>query len=328
MPALNKEKPLSIIPGLCPYPIMQLPLGRIGERVSQVPKEKLISMVQTLFQGHDKRLIEELIEDLPNGWERFDDVALLPLNAFSHKKWNGIDHSSLWAEISNALNVNRLFRKGEITGERRESSTELLHGTNVDVERIEHGVKFVYRITECMFSQGNLNERKRMGDLDLSKEEILDLYAGIGYYTLPMLVRGNAKHVTATEWNPNALRDLRKGLERNGVNERCTVLEGDNRSHGSLLDTKFDRIILGLLPQAWDGLDTAMRALRSSGGILHVHGVASTKNPGEWENEVTRKLFKYGRSITKSGSLRIKSYAPFWDHRVLDIEVGPLSSDS
>ena len=328
MPALNKEKPLSIIPGLCPYPIMQLPLGRIGERVSQVPKEKLISMVQTLFQGHDKRLIEELIEDLPNGWERFDDVALLPLNAFSHKKWNGIDHSSLWAEISNALNVNRLFRKGEITGERRESSTELLHGTNVDVERIEHGVKFVYRITECMFSQGNLNERKRMGDLDLSKEEILDLYAGIGYYTLPMLVRGNAKHVTATEWNPNALRDLRKGLERNGVNERCTVLEGDNRSHGSLLDTKFDRIILGLLPQAWDGLDTAMRALRSSGGILHVHGVASTKNPEEWENEVTQQLFEYGRSITKSGSLRIKSYAPFWDHRVLDIEVGPLSSDS
>ena len=328
MPALNKEKPLSIIPGLCPYPIMQLPLGRIGERVSQVPKEKLISMVQTLFQGHDERLIEELIEDLPNGWERFDDVALLPLNAFSHKKWNGIDHSSLWAEISNALNVNRLFRKGEITGERRESSTELLHGTNVDVERIEHGVKFVYRITECMFSQGNLNERKRMGDLDLSKEEILDLYAGIGYYTLPMLVRGNAKHVTATEWNPNALRDLRKGLERNGVNERCTVLEGDNRSHGSLLDTKFDRIILGLLPQAWDGLDTAMRALRSSGGILHVHGVASTKNPEEWENEVTQQLFEYGRSITKSGSLRIKSYAPFWDHRVLDIEVGPLSSDS
>ena len=297
-------------------------------RVSQVPKEKLLSVVRTFFQGNDERLIEELIEDLPNGWERFDDVALLPLNAFSHSKWNSIERTSLWAEIANALNVNRLFRKGEITGERRESSAELLHGTNVDVVRIEHGVKFVYRITECMFSQGNLNERKRMGDLDLSKEEILDLYAGIGYYTLPMLVRGNAKHVTATEWNPNALRDLQSGLKQNGVDGRCTVLEGDNRSHGALLESKFDRIVLGLLPQAWDGLETAIRALRNSGGVLHVHGVASTKNPEKWEKEVIQRLSEYGRSIAQSESLRIKSYAPFWDHRVLDIEVGPLSSDS
>lgn len=285
-------------------------------------------MIQELFNEQNEELIEELIEDLPNGWERFDDVALLPLNAFSNSKWDLVSRETLWENISIALNVKRLFRKGEISGERRESSAELLYGNRSDVERIEHGVNFVYRITECMFSQGNLNERKRMGDLDLSNEEILDLYAGIGYYTLPMLVRGNAKHVTATEWNPNAIRDLRKGLERNKVTERCSVIEGDNRSHGNLLEARFDRIVLGLLPQAWDGFETAMKAIRPIGGILHVHGVASTKNPEEWEEETIMRLSEFRRSVTKIDAFKIKSYAPYWDHRVLDVKIGPLSSNS
>ena len=285
-------------------------------------------MIQELFNEQNEELIGELIEDLPNGWERFDDVALLPLNAFSNSRWDLISRETLWENISIALNVKRLFRKGEINGERRESSAELLHGNRSDVERIEHGVNFVYRITECMFSQGNLNERKRMGDLDLSNEEILDLYAGIGYYTLPMLVRGNAKHVTATEWNPNAIRDLRKGLERNKVTERCSVIEGDNRSHGNLLEARFDRIVLGLLPQSWDGFETAMKAIRPIGGILHVHGVASTKNPEKWEEEAIMRLSEFRRSVTKIDAFKIKSYAPYWDHRVLDVKIGPLSSNS
>ena len=296
--------------------------------VEQVPKNALKSMIQTLFKDHGKDVIDYLISDLPKRWERFDDVAILPINAFSDSKWDFVERNLLWEQVANALNVNRLFRKGEISGEKRESSAELLIGANPDVTRIEHGVKFVYRVTDCMFSQGNLNERKRMGDLDLSDEDVLDLYAGIGYYTLPMLVRANAKHVTATEWNPNALRDLDKGLKQNKVEKRCTVLEGDNRSHGNLLHGKFDRVVLGLLPQPWEGIETAIRSLKSTGGILHIHGVSSSDKPEEWENEVIQKLSKFERKIQPIKSIKIKSYAPHWEHRVLDVEIGTLSSDS
>ena len=285
-------------------------------------------MIQTLFKDLGQDVIESMINDLPKGWERFDDVAILPVNSFSNSKWDLIDRNLLWHEVANALNVNRLFRKGEISGEKRESSAELLIGSNPDVIRIEHGVKFVYRVTDCMFSQGNLNERKRMGDLNLKDENVLDLYAGIGYYTLPMLVRANANHVTATEWNSNALRDLNKGLRKNKVEKRCTVLEGDNRKHGNLLHGKFDRVVLGLLPQPWDGIETAIRSLKSTGGILHIHGVSSSDKPEEWEKEVVQKLSIFKRKIHSIKSIKIKSYAPHWEHRVLDVEIGTLSSDS
>lgn len=46
-------------------------------------------------------------------------------------------------------------------------------------------------------------------------------------FTLPR--RGGAKLVYACEWNPNAIGALRHNLLVNGVENRCVVLEGDNR---------------------------------------------------------------------------------------------------
>lgn len=53
----------------------------------------------------------------------------------------------------------------------------------------EGGVLYSLDVTKCMFSSGNTTERQRMGRLHCAGETILDLYAGIGYYTLPFLSR-------------------------------------------------------------------------------------------------------------------------------------------
>lgn len=59
----------------------------------------------------------------------------------------------------------------------------------------ENGVVYSLDVTKCMFSSGNVTERGRMGDLDCSGETIVDLYAGIGYYTLPLLCKAKAAMV-------------------------------------------------------------------------------------------------------------------------------------
>ena len=285
--------------------------------------ERLRKILQQRLKDTKIGTFEKLEADLPRRWERFDNVALLPLHSFSSELWTEIISVTWWADVAKALEVERLFRKGEIKGERRESTAELLYGDGVDVERIEHGVRFIYRITECMFSQGNLNERARMGCIDVEGEQILDLYAGIGYYTLPLLVGSKTTEVTATEWNPNAIRDLHKGLQKNGVMDRCTVIEGDNRNHGERLQGCFDRVILGLLPQPWDGLKIAVEALRPKGGILHVHGIAPVDDPNSWESEVINRLkgIVPDSEIECLERIRVKSYAPHWNHCVLDLRI-------
>lgn len=60
-----------------------------------------------------------------------------------------------------------------------------------------------------MFSKGNASERHRIGNLNCQNEVILDLYAGIGYFTLPFLIGGKAKIVHACEWNPSSIIALK-----------------------------------------------------------------------------------------------------------------------
>ena len=54
---------------------------------------------------------------------------------------------------------------GEISGEMRESSVEMLLGDDDWVVRRESGIEYGYNLTQCMFSAGNVNERRRMGEV-------------------------------------------------------------------------------------------------------------------------------------------------------------------
>lgn len=66
---------------------------------------------------------------------------------------------------------------------------EILVGDNGWVDHRENGILYSLDATKCMFSWGNLSEKLRMARLDCKDEVIVDLFAGIGYYVLPFLVR-------------------------------------------------------------------------------------------------------------------------------------------
>lgn len=68
-----------------------------------------------------------------------------------------------------------------------------------------------------------------MSRLDCKNEVIVDLFSGIGYFTLPFLVKARAKLVYACEWNPRAVEALHRNVRANSVADQCIILEGDNR---------------------------------------------------------------------------------------------------
>ncbi len=257
--------------------------------------------------------------DLPRRWERFSDVAIMPHGSFQGDAWSS--DVVLWEAVAGALGAKRLARMGEVSGEFRESGVEMLLGEDDWVVRRESGVDYGYAMTRCMFSAGNVNERRRMGEVVAEGDVIVDLYAGIGYYTLPALVHGGAT-VHACEWNQEALKALRWGLDANGVKERCTIHEGDNRGTTESLSGTADRVFLGLLPSSEEGLEVAMRVLSPSGGALHVHGLAPSKDHLSWVDGVrsSASSLRPGSDISHSLT-RVKSYAPHWDHVVLDLRV-------
>ena len=247
-------------------------------------------------------------------------MAIIPHDSFRGPDWEA--DGGLWEAVAEALGAKRLARMGEVSGDRRQSGVEMLLGDEDWVVRRESGVDYGYRMTRCMFSSGNVNERRRMGEVTEEDEIIVDLYAGIGYYTLPALVHGGASLVHACEWNPEAIEALKWGLDSNGVDGRCVVHEGDSRVTSRSLAGVADRVFLGLLPSSEDGLGAALRVLKADGGTLHVHGLAQSSDHISWADGVVSSASTIRPdSFIRSELVRVKSYAPHWDHVVLDLSM-------
>ena len=77
--------------------------------------------------------------------------------------------------MASALKVNRIGKIGEIIEEKRESTVELLRGEDDWVIRRENGIDYGYNFTQCMFSAGNNQWRRRMGEVG-GVEEPLSIY--------------------------------------------------------------------------------------------------------------------------------------------------------
>lgn len=242
------------------------------KKTKKKPSEILRQNLVALLNAND---VNEIPEDIPTKWERHGDLVLIPCQSLQHAVWIKIG-SDVWDSVANSLKCNRIARKSKIENDDfRSPCTELLRGDDGWVTRVDNGIKCTFNVTKCMFSAGNITEKLRIAKFSCEQETVVDLYAGIGYFTLPFLVHAKPLEVHACEWNPYAVEALERNLILNGVKERCTIHFGDNRKVCPV--GVADRVNLGLIPSSEMGWKTACLALKPTvGGILHVHGVVTS----------------------------------------------------
>ncbi|XVF40751.1 hypothetical protein PTKIN_Ptkin01aG0140400 [Pterospermum kingtungense] len=290
---LNEMSFLAALDVLKEYGATKLPDEVVQARKASKSPLKIMTEEVASLISH-RGLSHKLLEQLPNRWERLGDIVVLPVSSFRDPVWDSIAEE-LWPIIARSLNTCRLARQGRVAPNgTRDSTLEILVGDSGWVTHRENGILYSFDATKCMFSWGNLSEKIRMANLDCTNEVIVDLFAGIGYFVLPFLVRAKAKMVYACEWNPHAIEALKRNLQANYVSDRCIILEGDNRITAP--KGVADRVCLGLLPSSEGGWITAVRALRSEGGILHVHGNVKDTDEELWTNHVSKLICEIARS--------------------------------
>uniref|UniRef100_A0A8B9FCF7 tRNA wybutosine-synthesizing protein 2 homolog n=1 Tax=Amazona collaria TaxID=241587 RepID=A0A8B9FCF7_9PSIT len=300
---------------------------------------------------------EELERDVPCAWQRHGDLVLLSENSLRAAPWEQLGQV-LWETVASALGARRLARRGRVLpGGMRTPSVTLLLGQDPWVEHVDNGIRYTFDVTKCMFSPGNITEKLRVASLPCAGEVLVDLYAGIGYFTLPYLVHAAAAFAHACEWNSHAVEALRRNLVLNGVQDRCRVHHGDSREL-ELRDVA-DRVNLGLIPSSEEGWPVACRVLRkATGGVLHIHHNvealpagsspdAEAQHPAEhggkekqrarirpeWKRwaeatalriqELLAELHEQSWSTSILHIEVVKSYAPHVHHLVLDLECRP-----
>lgn len=304
----------------CGGEVLKLELPLVSKHWSS-PRDSLRKSVSAVLEQNGIAL--SLLEELPTRWERLGDMIVLPSGSLSGPVWSALG-DELWRTIAFSLGANRLARQAPIaaTGT-RDSQLQLLYGLDGWVQHRENGIVYCFDALKCMFSSGNVSEKLRVAHMECQGATVVDLFAGIGYYVLPFLLKAGARKVHACEWNPYAIVALRHNLAVNGVEARCEVIEGDNRitaPHGVA-----DIVSLGLLPSSEGSWAVAVKALKPEGGILLVHqNVRDTDEEG-WSDYLLQSISTLAASLGRVWDIslvhfeRVKWYAPHIRHVVADI---------
>lgn len=269
-----------------------------------------MSVKDMLKDRLEGELSEEKLEKLPSGYQKIGDILVLKLK-------EGLPEERiaeiLLEEIPNTRSVCQYT--GDIEGEFREPQIEILAGDGyTETIHKEHGCKYKFDISKIMWSKGNLKERMRIASLIGDDEIIVDMFAGIGYFSVPIGVHSNPRKVYSIEKNPVAFQYLKENVRLNKIQDVVEPHHGDCSEIAPSLDVEADRIIMGILPSPKEHLGAAMEILKK-GGILHYEGTA--EEPEELIEEVMDEV---ERDFEVKNVSNVKSYAPNVYHYTLDLK--------
>lgn len=211
--------------------------------------------------------------------------------------------------ILSSFRLWSVYESSGIIGKMRVPSLKIISGISTEVTHKENGV--IYRLDpmKVMFSKGNKNERRRIKELMGSKETVLDMYAGIGYFSIPVSFK--AARVLACEINPDSFHYLLINKRLNDAHNLVPILGNSSRLR---LRGFADRILMGHF-DSLDYFDKALSYLRNKGHI-HVHQLVRRGD----ESSLIEK-FESLEPVIAVEIHNVKSYAPGIDHDVLDVEV-------
>ena len=280
---------------------------------------------------------EALLQTIPKKWERLDDLILFPKDAFQQQGWESLflQYPEFFSIVAQALNATRIGRQNPIASDQmRSAQVELLHGENGWVEVKDNGLVYGFDATKVMYSSGNVTERHRMAKLQAEGDIVIDAYAGIGYYTMQLLVHANVGRVHACEINPNSIHALEWSASKNNVHSRLTVHPGDNQVTLRDLKGTADRVLLGYLPSSEPTWEPAIQSLKETGGTLHIHMNVEEERIDAWCEETIQKCLKFAHDGRRHWEVvshhleKVKWYAPRIRHVVLDVSFSSSNSAS
>ena len=190
----------------------------------------------------------------------------------------------------------------------RTPETRVIWGSCGEVCHKEAGFSYIFDPEKVMFSMGNREEKARIARIVCNRpgpERIADMFAGIGYFSLPLAGAGAAVH--AMEINPVAFGYLLRSIEANELSGRISPSLGDCRE---LLTGTYDRIVMG----HFDAVTMLPEALQhaTAGTTLHVHSIGP----------VDEQIRAHAKGAGFSATIRVrkvKKYRPHAWHMVQDV---------
>lgn len=258
-------------------------------------------------------LPEEILRILPMKWEYVGDIAILKMDdrCRPYKERIGKTYSEILGVGSVCADICG------VSGEFRRPEMEVIYGKDTESVRLENGIFYEFDVSKIMFASGNTDERQRMKELNCKGETVVDMFAGIGYFTLPIAKFTAAKRIFACEKNPDSYRYLLKNTVRNGVSDKIIPILGDNRD--MLGKAYADRIIMGYVQRTSEFVPKALEMIKK-GGMIHYHDTFYVNEYEERINDIFEDAAGKERYAIENIK-EVKSFAPSVSHYAADIRI-------
>ncbi|NOZ82490.1 MAG: class I SAM-dependent methyltransferase family protein, partial [Euryarchaeota archaeon] len=177
-----------------------------------------------------KRLARERLgrdaELLRGGWELIGDVLVLSLpKELYHRRY---EIGELALELH--PRARSVVVRQRIVHELRYPVAEVVAGDE-NTLTLHRENRCVFRVDPCrvMFSSGNQGERLRMAQLELRGERVVDMFAGIGQFTIPMAKHASPEKIVAIEKRRETFELLCENVRLNRVEHIVEPVLGDCR---------------------------------------------------------------------------------------------------
>jgi tRNA (guanine37-N1)-methyltransferase len=256
-------------------------------------------------------------ERISTGVDVIGDIAIVRLEGFGPKEKRRIGEA-LMAEVRNVRSV--FEQQGGIEGEHRLRSVKHIAGSRktLTIHR-ENGCQFKVDVARCFFSPRLSTERLRISDATARGEKVLNMFAGVGPFSIPIAKRTHAT-VTSCEINPYACRLHRTNNGLNGVKGLVSVRHDDALELAEKLKERYDRILMPHPSQADRFLPTALALAKRKSTIhyyRHVLGRDEEEASGNLRDEL-RGLVPRKAAIAIR---RVREVGPRWFEMVADVRL-------
>jgi tRNA (guanine37-N1)-methyltransferase len=195
----------------------------------------------------------------------------------------------------------------------------------------ESGCFFAVDVEKCYFSPKLSSERLRIAKLIHPGVTVVNMFAGVGCFSILIAKHQPTAKVYSIDINPTAVQFMQENIRLNRVFSKVVPLQGDAKEIiQNQLQGCADRVLMPLPEKAFEYLPIAISALKTAGGWIHLHAfehATKTVNPAEKvKQKIKKELDDLGVDFEVSFVRVVRSTGPNWWQLVADVHAKPLPS--
>ncbi|MGQ9460337.1 MAG: class I SAM-dependent methyltransferase [Candidatus Bathyarchaeaceae archaeon] len=313
IPLLRKPLPEHIKELKRSVPEFEISTHRFSERTKR--PLKLVDVLGDSLPPH-------LLASLPRAVDFVGDIAVveIPPELESHKETLGEAVMKTHRRVGTVL-----AKSGAVEGVYRLREFEVIAGVRkTETVHREHGCVYHVDLAKAYFSPRLSHEHDRVASLVREGETVVDMFAGVGPFSILIAKRHQNVRVYAIDVNPDAVNLLRRNVAVNHVEKKVVPILGDARQ---VVRERFvgvaDRVIMNLPERAIEYVDVACDAIKPEGGIMHYYEFVSASDPMETAKvRLIEAMKRTNREVKEVLLARIvRATAPFTWQVAIDAKI-------